>query len=118
MKAYQLTLAAAAAGFLVAATGQASAATLSPVSLAPSAIDQFDGKIEPVHYRRPARRYYSPYYRRGPVIGFGYSAYPYGYGYAAPYYRPYAYPYGGYRYGGYPYGYGYGPTFSFGFGFR
>jgi hypothetical protein len=110
MKAYQLTLAAAAAGLLLAASGEASAATLSPTSFAAPAIYQFDGKIEPVHYRRPVRRYHSPYYRRGPVIGFGYSAYPYGY-YPAPYYRPYAYPY----YGGYPYGYGYGPTFNFGF---
>lgn len=112
MKAYQVSLAAAAAGLLVAASGPATAASLSPASLAPLGIGHFDGTIEPVHYRRPARRHYSPYYRRGPVIGYGYSAYPYGYGYAAPY-RPY--PYG---YGGYPYGYGYGPTFNFGFRLR
>lgn len=111
MKAYQITLAAAAAGLLIAASGPATAASLSPAASAPLGIDHFDGALEPVHYRKRAvRRYHSPYYRRGPVIGFGYSAYPYGYGYAAPYYRPYAYPYGGY-----PYGYGYGPTFNFGF---
>ena len=118
MKAYQLTIAAAAAGLLLAASGPATAASLSPAALAPLGIDQFDGTIEPVHYRPQARRY-SPYYRRGPVVGFGYSAYPYGY--ASPYYaRPYGYPYAGYGYGAYPYGYGYGygPTFNFGFRLR
>jgi hypothetical protein len=112
MKAYQLTIAAAAAGLLVAASGPATAASLSHAAPAPLALGQFDGTVEPVHYRRPVRRHYSRYYRRGPVIGFGYSPYPYAY--ASPYYaRPYAYPY---AYGGYPYGYG--PSFSFGFRLR
>lgn len=114
MKAYQLMVAAAAAGLLVAAT-PASASPLAPNSPAPLGIEHFDGKVENVHYRRRAlRRYHRPYYRTGPVISFG--AYPYGYHspyYARPY--PYAYPYA-YGYG-YPY-YGYGPSFSFGLRLR
>ena len=119
MKALHLTIAAAAAGLLLAAGSPASAATLAPPSPAPTGIDSFEGAVEPVHYRPRARRYYGG----GPVINFGLS--PYGYGYGAPYYygrpygygySPYRYGYGGYPYGGYPYGgYGYGPSFGFGF---
>lgn len=117
MKAFHLTIAAAAAGLLLAAGSAASAAPLAPASPAPTGFDRFDGAIEPVHYRRRAPRYYGG----GPVISFGVS--PYGYGYASPYYgrpygygySPYRYGYGGYPYGGYPYGgYGYGPSFGFG----
>jgi hypothetical protein len=117
MKAYHLTIAAAGAGLLLAATTPASAAPLSPASSAPLGISDFDGQVEPVHYRRRAyRRHYG-----GPVISFGLSPYAY----ASPYYysRPYGYGYPSrYGYGGYPYGYGYGygyaPSFSFGFGLR
>ena len=112
MKTYHLTIAAAAAGLLLASS-PASASPLAPNSPAPLGIEHFDGKVENVHYRRRAVRRY-PYYRSGPVISFG--TYPYAY--ASPYYaRPYHYPYS-YGYGAYPYGYGYGPSFSFGFRLR
>ena len=118
MKASHMTIAAAAAGLLVAAS-PASASPLTPNSPAPLGIDHFDGEIEPVHYRRrAARRYHRPYYGGGPVISFGYP-YAYPYAYASPYYAPsYGYGYPRYGYGGYPYGYGYGPSFSFGFRLR
>ena len=120
MKVKHLTIAAAAAGLLLAASGPASATPLAPASSAPLGIDRFDGQVEPVHYRRRAvRRYHNPYYgyrryRSGPVISFGLAPYyprPYAYSY------PYSYPYS-YGYSAYPYSYGYGPTFSFGFGIR
>jgi hypothetical protein len=113
MRALHLTIAAAAAGLLLAAGTNASAAPLAPASPAPMGVDLFDGAVEPVHYRRRAvRNYHYPYYRSGPVINFGYSPYAY----ASPYYaRPYGYGYRPYGYGGYPYGgYGYGPSFGFG----
>lgn len=117
MKAFHLTIAAAAAGLLLAASTPASAAPVSPASPAPLGMSKFHGQAEPVHYRRRAfRRHFG-----GPVISFGLSPYAY----ASPYYypRPYSYAYP-YRYGysaypyAYPYSYGYAPTFSFGFGIR
>ena len=123
MKVTHLTIAAAAAGLLLAASVPASATPLGSISSAPLGIDRFDGQVEPVHYRRRAvRSYHNPYYgyrryRSGPVISFGVSPYyPWPYAYS-PYGYGYSYPYG-YGYSAYPYSYGYGPTFSFGFGFR
>ena len=115
MKAYQLTIAAAAAGVLLA-TGSASATPLAPKSTAAMGVDPLDAAVEPVHYRRhrAARRHYYPRYSyRAPAVTFGfapvvtpYYGYPYGYGY-----RTYpSYPYG--------YSYGHGPAFSFGFRLR
>jgi hypothetical protein len=115
MKTYHLTIAAAAAGLLLA-TGSASAIPLAPTSAASMGIERMDTAVEPVHYRRPVvRRYHRPYYRSGPVIGFGFSTYPY----ASPYYAPYASPYPySYGYSAYPYRYRYAPTFGFGFRIR
>lgn len=111
MKAYHLTIAAAAAGLLLAASTPASAAPLSPASPAPLGVSDFESQAEPVHYRRTYRdRYYG-----GPVISFGLS--PYAYASPYTYARPYGYPYH-YGYSAYPYGYGYAPTFSFGFRLR
>jgi outer membrane murein-binding lipoprotein Lpp len=117
MKAIHLTIAAAAAGVLLAA-GSASATPLAPKSSAAMGVDPLNAAVEPVHYRRhrAARRHYYPRYSygyRAPAVTFGY----------APVVTPYyGYPYGyGYRsYGGYPYGhsYGYGPSVSFGFSLR
>ena len=113
MKAIHLTIAAAAAGLLLAA-GPASATPLAPKSAAAMGVDPLNAAVEPVHYRRyrAARRHYYPRYSyRAPAVRFGY----------APVVTPYyGYPYGyGYRtYPGYPYGYGYGPAFSFGFHLR
>ncbi|HUE46808.1 MAG TPA: hypothetical protein VMO81_11185 [Aestuariivirgaceae bacterium] len=113
MKAIHLTIAAAAAGLLLAA-GTASATPLAPKSSAAMGVDPLDAAVEPVHYRRhrATRYHYYPHYSyRAPVVTFGY----------APVVTPYyGYPYGyGYRtYPSYPYGYGYGPTFSFGFRLR
>ena len=115
MKAYHLAIAAAAAGLFLATSGPASATPLAPASTGAVGIAQFDGAIEPVHYRRHSnyrryhRPYYNSYYRRAPAVSFGFSSYPY--------YSRYPYGYGyPYRYGysSYPY-YGYGPSFSFGF---
>ena len=114
MKAIHLTLAAAAAGLLLAA-GSASASPLAPKSTAAMGVDPLNAAVEPVHYRRPraARHHYYPRYYGGPVVRYGYApvvtpyyGYPYGYGYRA--------------YPGYPYGYGYGsgPTIGFGFHLR
>ena len=115
MKAIRLTIAAAAAGVLLAA-GSASATPLAPMSPAAMGVDPLNAAVEPVHYRRhrAARRHYYPRYSyRAPAVRFGY----------APVVTPYyGYPYGyGYRsYPGYPYAhsYGYAPTFSFGFRLR
>jgi hypothetical protein len=115
MKAIHLTIAAAAAGLLLAA-GSASATPLVPKSPAAMGVDPLDAAVEPVHYRRhrAARHHYYPRYSyRAPAVTFGY----------APVVTPYyGYPYGyGYRtYPGYPYAhsYGYAPTFSFGFHLR
>lgn len=115
MKAYHLTIAAAAAGLLLAA-GSASATPLAPKSAAAMGVGPLNAAVEPVHYRRhrAARRHYYPRYSyRAPAVTFGF----------APAVRPYyGYPYGyGYQtYPSYPYGhsYGYGPTFSFGFRLR
>lgn len=117
MKAYQLTIAAAAAGLLLA-TSSASATPLAPASPAAMGVDPHEAAVEPVHYRgqRVTRRHYYPrhYYSRryrAPVVTFGltpYHAAPYQYGY-----RPYHAP----RYSR-PYSYGYAPTFSFGFHLR
>ena len=115
MKAYHLSIAAAAAGLVLAASTPVTAAPLAPASPGPLGLERFDGQVEPVHYRR--RAYRRPY--GGPVISFGVSPYAYAspYYYAQPY--GYGYPYR-YGYGAYPYGYGYGyaPSFSFGFGIR
>jgi outer membrane murein-binding lipoprotein Lpp len=113
MKAIHLTIAAAAAGLLLAA-GSASATPLAPKSSAAMGVDPLNAAVEPVHYRRhrAARRHYYPRYSyRAPAVRFGY----------APVVTPYyGYPYGyGYRtYPSYPYGYGYGPTIGFGFHLR
>ena len=114
MKGIHLTIAAAAAGLLLAA-GSASATPLAPKSTAAMGIDLFNTSVEPVHYRRyQSRRHYYPRYSYGgPAISFG----------LAPVVTPhYGYPYGyGYRsYPSYPYGYSYGysPTFSFGLRLR
>lgn len=114
MKAYHLTIAAAAAGLLLAA-GSASATPLAPKSTAAMGVDPLTAAVEPVHYRRhrAARRHYYPRYGR-PAVTFGfapvvtpYYGYPYGYGYR-PYYRSYPYAHS----------YGYAPAFSFGFHLR
>ncbi|HUF45994.1 MAG TPA: hypothetical protein VMN43_11670 [Aestuariivirgaceae bacterium] len=112
MKTYHLTIAAATG--LLLATGSASAIPLAPTSAASMGIERIDTAVEPVHYRRPVvRRYHRPYYGSGPVIGFGFSTYPY----ASPYYTaPYSYPYPYYGYRAYPYGYG--PAIGFGFRIR
>lgn len=113
MKAIHLTIAAAAAGLLLAA-GSASATPLAPKSSAAMGVDPLNAAVEPVHYRRhrAARRHYYPRYSyRGPVVRYGYAPV------VTPYYgNPYGY---GYRtYPSYPYGYGYGPTIGFGFRLR
>jgi outer membrane murein-binding lipoprotein Lpp len=115
MKAYHLTIAAAAAGLLLAA-GSASATPLAPKSAAAMGVDPLNAAVEPVHYRRhrgARHHYYYPRYR-APAVTFGfapvvtpYYAYPYGYSYR-PYYPRYPHPYT----------YGYAPTFSFGFHLR
>lgn len=114
MKAYHLTIAAAAAGLLLA-TSSASATPLAPASPAAMGVDPLNAAVEPVHYRRHrvVRRHYYPRYR-APAITFGlapvvrpYYASPYRYGYRR--YHP--------RYSR-PYSYGYAPTFSFGFHIR
>jgi hypothetical protein len=114
MKAYHLTIAAAAAGVLLAA-GSASATPLASKSTAAMGIDPLNA-VEPVHYRRhrAARHYYPRYSYRAPAVTFGYApvvtpyyGYPYGYGYR-PYYPRYPHAYS----------YGYAPTFSFGFHLR
>jgi hypothetical protein len=116
MKAIHLTLAAAAAGLLLAA-GSASATPLAPKSTAAMGIDPLSAAVEPVYYRRhrAARHYYPRYGYGRPAVRYGYApvvtpyyGYPYGYGYRA---YP-SYPYG------YGYGYGYGPTIGFGFHIR
>ncbi len=115
MKAIHLTIAAAAAGLLLAA-GSASATPLAPKSPAAVGVDPLNAAVEPVHYRRhrAARRHYYPRYYGGPAVNFGfapvvtpYYGYPYGYGYR-PHYRSYPYAHS----------YGYAPTFSFGFHLR
>lgn len=116
MKAYHLTIAAAAG--LLLATSSASATPLAPTSPAAMGVDPLNTAVEPVHYRRNrvARRHYYPRRYRAPAISFGF-----------PYYAaPYSYSHG-YRYGysphyapwySRPYSYGYAPTFSFGFHLR
>ena len=114
MKAYHLTIAAAAAGLLLAA-GSASATPLAPKSPAAMGIDPLNAAVERVHYprHRASRHHYYPRYSyRAPAVTFGY----------APVVTPYyGYPYGyGYGYRSYPYAhsYVYAPTFSFGFHLR
>jgi outer membrane murein-binding lipoprotein Lpp len=114
MKAYHLTIAAAAAGLLLAA-GSASATPLAPKSSAAMGVDPLNAAVEPVHYRRhraTRHHYYPRYSYRAPAVRFHapvtpYYAYPYGYGYR-PYYPRYPHAYS----------YGYAPTFSFGFHLR
>jgi hypothetical protein len=116
MKAIHLTIAATAAGLLLAA-GSASATPLAPKSSAAMGVDPLNAAVEPVHYRRHRasrhRHYYPRYSYRAPAVRFyapvvtPYYGYPYAYGYR-PYYPryPYAQPYG------------YAPTFGFGFHLR
>ena len=116
MKAYHLTIAAAAAGVLLAA-GSASATPLAPKSTAAMGVDPLDAAVEPVHYRRhrASRHHYYPRYsyRRAPVVTFGYAPV------VTPYYGyPYGYGYRGYRTYPYAHSYGYAPTFGFGFHLR
>jgi outer membrane murein-binding lipoprotein Lpp len=116
MKAIHLTIAAAAAGVLLAA-GSASATPLAPKSSAAMGVEPLNAAVEPVHYRRhraTRHHYYPRYSYRAPAVRFGfapvvtpYYGYPYGYGYR-PYYRSYPYAHS----------YGYAPTFSFGFHLR
>lgn len=117
MRPIHLTIAAAAAGLLLAA-GSASATPLAPKSPAAMGVDPLNAAVEPVHYRRyrAARRHYDPRYSyRAPAVSFGfapavtpYYGYPYGYGYGYRSYRTYPYAYS----------YGYAPAFSFGFRLR
>lgn len=111
MKAFVMPVAALA---LVWASASSSATPLVPNSAGPMGLDRFESAIETVHYtRRKVRRHvyypqYRPYYRRRPVVTFGfpyvtpYYPYPYGNVYAPSYYPYYGYPYA------------YGPSFGFG----
>ena len=113
MKAIHLTIAAAAAGLLLAA-GSASATPLAPKSTAAMGVDPLNAAVEPVHYRRyrAARRHYYPRYSyRGPAVSFGFAPV------VTPYYG-YRHGYGYRTYPSYPYGYSYGYSPSFSFGFR
>ena len=117
MKAYHLTIAAVAAGLLLAA-GSASATPLAPKSPAALGVDPLNAAVEPVHYRRyrAARRHYYPRYSysyRAPAVTFGYAPV------VTPYYgNPYGYGYRPYRSYPYAHSYGYAPSFSFGFRLR
>jgi outer membrane murein-binding lipoprotein Lpp len=74
MKAYHLTIAAAAAGLLLAA-GSASATPLAPKSAAAMGVDPLNAAVEPVHYRRhrgARHHYYYPRYR-APAVTFGFA---------------------------------------------